>query len=59
MGGREVNYRTQKLHAQKDKAHLVEKATREAERAVEETSLSQSGSILLQPHLQMMYFYLH
>jgi hypothetical protein len=35
IGGREVDYCTQKSHAQKDKAHLVEKATREAERAVE------------------------
>jgi hypothetical protein len=36
MGGREVDYRTQKSHAQKDKAHLVKKATREAERAVKD-----------------------
>ena len=36
MGGREVDYCTQKLHAQKDKAHLVEKATREAEHAVKD-----------------------
>jgi chromosome segregation ATPase len=36
MGGKEVDYRTQKLHAQKDKAHLVEKAAKDAERAVED-----------------------
>ena len=36
MGGREVDYRTQRSHAQKDKAHLVDKATKEAERAVED-----------------------
>jgi hypothetical protein len=36
MGGKEVDYRTQKLHAQKDKAHLVEKAAKDAELAVED-----------------------
>jgi hypothetical protein len=36
MGGREVDYRTQKLHAQKDKAHLVEKAATEAECVIED-----------------------
>jgi hypothetical protein len=36
IGGRKVDYRTQKSHAQKDKAHLVEKATKEAERAIED-----------------------
>jgi hypothetical protein len=58
MGGREVDYRTQKLHAQKDKAHLVKRLP-ERMNMLSRTSLSQSGSILLQPHLWMMYFHLH
>ena len=36
MGGRNVNYHTQKLHAQRDKAHLVKKATKEAKCAVKD-----------------------
>lgn len=36
MGGRELDYRTQKSHAQKDKAYLVEEATKAADRAVED-----------------------
>ena len=36
MGGRELDPRTQKLHAQKDKVHLVEKTTHVAEHAFED-----------------------
>ena len=36
MGGRELDPRTQKLHAHKDKVCLVEKATHAAERALED-----------------------
>lgn len=36
MGGRQLDPRTQKLHALKDKARLVEVATEDAERAIED-----------------------
>ena len=36
MGGGEVNYCTQELHAQKNKAHLVKKTAKGAEHAVED-----------------------
>lgn len=36
LGGKDLDYRTHKWHAHKDKACLVERATHEAERAVED-----------------------
>ena len=36
MGGRELDYCTQKLHAQKNKACLVEKAIHAAEHVLED-----------------------
>jgi hypothetical protein len=36
MGGRELDCRTQKSHAQKDKVYLVEETTKAADRAVED-----------------------